>query len=397
MSQPTYGSHGPKPPVPTSPKPNFYRSIPNDPSRGKASSSSSQAHDSHPEVKLVHVPPTTNNLNAAERADLIRKSRKLAQVFGQTPDAMSVSPRQNEPPTRNFLSSYPSPNSKHHRPAASFSVESESASSSRKHSKQDSRPSLRSSISSGSGRRHSAPLSPFDVSSLSHLLSDPEYESNVARGNASAHSTLWEGGDYPERSQRRGDRSHSREMLDSDSFIDLSDEERSDHAHASSSRRTPKSPHSYSSSPPWPPSPTSFDTLTPQEQAEEERRRKREKLAKLHRFLGSRVPASLVLGIDEPALPEPAEPASSTSSSGENEARAWRKLRRRSSSAAELKGAWIDRVKEDLDEREKAINVRRAIKMEKVSPGAFPLWWCLRSLLSWVERQTDRCFAFLLL
>lgn len=155
-------------------------------------------------------------------------------------------------------------------------------------------------------------------------------------------------------------------MLDSDSFIDLSDEERFDHAHASSSRRTPKSPHSFSSSPPWPPSPTSFDTLTPQEQAEEERRRKREKLAKLHRFLGSKVPTSLVLGIDEPALPEPAEPASSPSAS-ESEARAWRKLRRRSSSAAELKGAWTDRVREDLDEREKAINVRRAIKMEKVS------------------------------
>ena len=44
--------------------------------------------------------------------------------------------------------------------------------------------------------------------------------------------------------------------------------------------------------------------------------------------------------------------------------------RRRSSSAAEFKSNWSgpdDRVKEELDEREKAINVRRAVKMEKVS------------------------------
>ena len=44
--------------------------------------------------------------------------------------------------------------------------------------------------------------------------------------------------------------------------------------------------------------------------------------------------------------------------------------RRRSSSAAEFSRKWsddIDRLKEELNEREKAINVRRAVKMEKVS------------------------------
>ena len=44
--------------------------------------------------------------------------------------------------------------------------------------------------------------------------------------------------------------------------------------------------------------------------------------------------------------------------------------RRRSSSAAEFSRTWsddIDRLKQGLNEREKAINVRRAIKMEKVS------------------------------
>jgi hypothetical protein len=34
-------------------------------------------------------PPTTNNLNAQERSELIRKNRKLAQVFGETPSPMS--------------------------------------------------------------------------------------------------------------------------------------------------------------------------------------------------------------------------------------------------------------------------------------------------------------------
>jgi hypothetical protein len=96
---------------------------------------------------------------------------------------------------------------------------------------------------------------------------------------------------------------------------------------------------------------------------EEDRRRSREKMAKLHRFLGSRVPVSLVLGVNDgddtlPAL----DPTLGN-------IRARLPGRRRSSSAAEFKSKWSDesdRVKEELDEREKAINVRRAIKMEKV-------------------------------
>ena len=44
--------------------------------------------------------------------------------------------------------------------------------------------------------------------------------------------------------------------------------------------------------------------------------------------------------------------------------------RRRSSSAAEFSRKWsddIDRLKEELNTREKALNVKRAVKMEKVS------------------------------
>lgn len=96
---------------------------------------------------------------------------------------------------------------------------------------------------------------------------------------------------------------------------------------------------------------------------EEDRRRRREKLAKLHRFLGSRVPTSLVLGFSAsednlPALDPTVDNVRTT-----------RHNRRRSSSATETRTNWFgpdDRMKEELDEREKAINVRRALKMEKM-------------------------------
>jgi hypothetical protein len=97
---------------------------------------------------------------------------------------------------------------------------------------------------------------------------------------------------------------------------------------------------------------------------EDDRRRRREKIAKLHRFLGSRVPTSLVLGFSasDDTLPTLDPPVDNV--------RTGRHNRRRSSSAAESsRSNWFgpdDRMKEELDEREKAINVRRAIKMEKV-------------------------------
>ncbi|TFY68583.1 hypothetical protein EVJ58_g901, partial [Rhodofomes roseus] len=112
--------------------------------------------------------------------------------------------------------------------------------------------------------------------------------------------------------------------------------------------------------------------LDDEQQAEEDRRRKRDKLAKLHRFLGSRVPAHLVLGPVEEGvpLPSPASPSLQDDMPNDDaDARNFRLRRRRSSSAAEFAGTWsdeIDRLKDDLNEREKAINVRRAVKMEKM-------------------------------
>ncbi|KXN88918.1 hypothetical protein AN958_06789 [Leucoagaricus sp. SymC.cos] len=106
--------------------------------------------------------------------------------------------------------------------------------------------------------------------------------------------------------------------------------------------------------------------MTPEQRAEEQRRRNREKLAKLHRFLGSRVPTDLVLGAGslESSLPpiQPLMPAEDHDSRKQ-----W--LRRRRSSSAGALPSWsddVDRMKEELNNKEKAINVRRAQKMEKL-------------------------------
>ena len=145
------------------------------------------------------------------------------------------------------------------------------------------------------------------------------------------------------------------DVIDSASFVDLSDDDDSQSIRILSSYSSSSLPSSRLSD--------SQGIMRHVHPPEENRRRRREKIAKLHRFLGSRVPASLVLGLSDaddvlPALDHTAGNIH-TSQPG----------RRRSSSAAEFKSNWFgpdDRVKEELDEREKAINVRRAVKMEKV-------------------------------
>ena len=109
-------------------------------------------------------------------------------------------------------------------------------------------------------------------------------------------------------------------------------------------------------------------TLTSTEVHEEEQRRKREKLVKLHRFLGSRVPTDLVLGMDLSQSPPSLPPTSPDVEESETRKK-FRMRRRRSSSYAEYTRpltAQEDRMKSELDMQEKALNVRRAAKMEKV-------------------------------
>jgi hypothetical protein len=110
----------------------------------------------------------------------------------------------------------------------------------------------------------------------------------------------------------------------------------------------------------------SLFSLTIEEQEEEARRKKREKLAKLHRFLGSRVPAELALGLRSPSM----LPAVASEDEGTEEERpVFRRRRRRSRSFADYSMSYVkqaDRLKSELDVEEKAMNVWRAAKMEKV-------------------------------
>ncbi|KAG6846053.1 hypothetical protein H0H87_006417 [Tephrocybe sp. NHM501043] len=245
-------------------------------------------------------PPTTNFLDLGERSDLIRKNRKLAQLFGQPPGS-DVFPTTTKPPVLPMI-----------LPVDHFT----------------------------DSRRHSLPLT-----SSSDLAQDQYRPSSPT------------------------------------SFIDLSDDPLSATLHTPKLRISSAASPTTRGRPRRPSSPSAqslFESMTPEEQAEESRKRKREKLAKLHRFLGSRVPANLVLGPDAPngpALP-PLDPAIMVSVNDNQLAnrKDWLR-RRRSSSAAAYTSSWsdeIDRIKEDLNSTEKAINVRRAHKMEKVFGVAPP-------------------------
>ncbi|KAF9270819.1 hypothetical protein L218DRAFT_889652 [Marasmius fiardii PR-910] len=433
-----------KPPIPTSPKPDFSSFRPHRRPRNTSHSGSS------PSSPVLDLPPTTNHLNSMQRSELVRKSRKLAQVFGQTP-APGTLAKQG----KSFLDLPSSPpgagltKHRHHRAAHSVSSDINISSSSGNAEGNFFTtgvsstnkplplwpPSHGTQYVSGNGRRYSTPLTPDQFSFLSDAATD-EYGDNQSSYSRRSSELNIEIGS-----------THEGTMFDdtATSFMDLSDGEL-DHAHRitvtmvpvddnASVALTDDDPHNHRNGLPTssssgsydlplhlqegqgskshdlagrrrPPekSPdtsasltedltsslslrrsTSFSTddislfenlkinMSPEEQAEEDRRRKREKLAKLHRFLGSRVPTNLVIaGVEDPALP-PLAPSDALSSLEGRQDNSWLK-RRRSSSAAAFP-AWsddLDRLRDGLSNEEKAINVRRAQKMEKVFGVAPP-------------------------
>lgn len=100
-------SPGRKPALPTTPKPDFRRSRSAQPSAKlplpyksaspalfPRSGGQTPTHTMSPRlpsdpISASSLPPTTNHLSPQERADLIRKTRKLTQVLGQTPSPVS--------------------------------------------------------------------------------------------------------------------------------------------------------------------------------------------------------------------------------------------------------------------------------------------------------------------
>ncbi|KAG6851373.1 hypothetical protein H0H93_005771 [Arthromyces matolae] len=265
-----------------------------------------------------NLPPTTNFLDLDERIDLIKSNRKLAQVFGQPPGPDVF------PQTRSLPPVLPKISTSHQRiPSLDVLLNQTGV------------------WHSATVRSHSEPLSPED----GFLLDRQKNSSRPTDLDTLASRT---------------------------SFMDLSDDLNSgtpkDAENSVSGRdrgRRPLSPSAQSL----------FESMSPEEQAEELRRRKREKLARLHRFLGSRVPTDLILGpnFPDPVLPPPLEPTQMFTDPPESR-KDWLR-RRRSSSAAAYGPSWsdeLDRMKEDLNSTEKAINVRRAQKMEKVFGVAPP-------------------------
>ncbi|KAF8506845.1 hypothetical protein F5888DRAFT_1798075 [Russula emetica] len=296
-------------PTTTTAKPDSRRStqyVRSSHARSTSFSAPVTAVDTTPRERLgLDRPPTTNYLHPQERADLIRKSRKLTQLFGETPSPQSVTPPSL--PVR-FSSEAPLSRTGRHSPSP--------------HPIWASRSSMRSADSIDTIHDRLVLPSPIDALSISEL---------------SLAGTADDGKAGDTRTGAAG--------------VIIDDDKRPIPFFS------PSSPQLSSLDP--------ADSMLYRRTPEEDRRRRREKVTKLHRFLGSRVPTSLVLGFNASDVTLPALDPTTTI----DNVRTSRHTRRRSSSATETRSNWFgpdDRMKEELDEREKAINVRRAIKMEKM-------------------------------
>ncbi|KAH7107120.1 hypothetical protein BKA62DRAFT_747439 [Auriculariales sp. MPI-PUGE-AT-0066] len=317
-----------------------------------------------PPPAMLPLPPTTNTLSNASRADLLRRHKKLQQVLGD--GIASVHPF-----ARDDAGAWP-PNQ---RETVYLSA------GSKRHSQ---------SLSPTTPKRHS-----FDMASLSSVLTYQSDASFVDMDDDHDRATSAAVAREMPASPSVGD-SHApptpralraRQL---DSLSSLADS-LSSGSTGSQSRRSRHRGRSFSvdvvPSPPGSPhswvfvgtggvgkgSPLGVE-------GEEERRRKRAKLTKLHRFLGSRVPADMVLGISSPDddLP-PVAAAEPQVYDDDVRFKTW--MRRKSNrSASPYPSGPVSPQAENEDsqlnaselcESERMINVKRAQKMEKLF-GAQP-------------------------
>ncbi len=268
-------------------------------------------------------PATTNLLDIGERADLVRKTRKLTRVFGETPNVEDV-----------------------------VSQDISRLATSEVGQEHDTQPRVCyvhrvSDRLNMHGRRHSMPFSPDNVSFISVSPTLDEDETDTCLALHQDDSALQ--GNF--QSTLHHQKSESIRSCSPISFIDLSDD-------GSSITDT-------ASLPP----PHSLETRFVDQ--ERERRQKRERLAKLHRFLGSQVPADLVLGINNnvSCLPPLQDPSTQTRvcDKDDNARKTWMKHHSSRSVEPTTWSGNLERPKADYDHRERIAFVRRAQKMEKVS------------------------------
>lgn len=305
-------SSGSKPPLPKGPKPpQFLR-------KAAVASSNPSSPKEYLSAQQHLLPPTTNTRDPGERQELVRKHRKLAQMFGEGVTGMLRPSDLNAARARVRGALPPSSHRK-----GSHSADTN----------EEGRGQL---LIIGPVRRHSTPTS----------------------GEFGEYAKMVRSDD--DTSRKPGSRSPA-------SFMELSDEE-------SEARRGDDL--------------SSVLTQEPEATAERDRKKMRDKLAKLHRFLGSRVPVELALGAEyalkDQDLPKPAPAAVSPVSDKEGDVvkdggKKW-KRRRRSSSSAALPG-YVgvpppnehppednpdERIKDELGDKERALNLKRANKMEQV-------------------------------
>jgi len=337
-------------------------------------------------------PPTTNNLDPHFRQELLRKHRKLAQVLGE---GVGGALWPSDDPHAQFDVAPPVPpkgisgmiGSKH-KPSKSGDLES-----------------------GGNGneqilligppkRRHSTPGSAdmefdFRVGSGMGLGRGQTNVMNIGSGNFAAGA----GGDgsgssgaattvAPSRSSNETLKEGSKRAESPMSFMEFDED---DHEHDDPSHHNTKDDTDRASIL----TTTTTTTTSAEVQAELERKKMRDKLAKLHRFLGSRVPVELALGaeyvLDDSDLPPERATGDIYGYGSWNAGKGW-KLRRRSSSSAYegrrsgrrsvgpggvIGGLDVDEVDErtrtSLDDRQRALVVKRANKMEQVRRVFFPL------------------------
>jgi len=261
-------------------------------------------------------PATTNLLDVGERADLVRKTRKLTRVFGETPNVEDVVSQDI-----NRLATCEA-GREHDTQARACYVR---------------RVSDHLNLPSRS-------YSPDNVSfiTISPTLDEHEIDTPLAlhQGESAVQGNF--------QSTLHHKKSESVRSCSPISFIDLSDD--------GSSIDTTLLPPAHSLG-------TRFVDQ------ERERRQKRERLAKLHRFLGSQVPVDLVLGINNnnvSCLPPLQDRSTRTRVSDKNAGKTW--MKHHSSRSVILEPTtWSGDFERSKVDRERIAFVRRAQKMEKVS------------------------------
>ena len=341
------------------------------------------------------LPPTTNTRGASERQELVRKHRKLAQVFGEGVSGV-LGPNDDvaQLGRARGWGAVP-PRSQHRRGSLSTG------------GNDDVREQL---FALPPLRRYSTPTS-TEFREYVKAVQSVQAEGGDGNGNGNGNGarTGAGGGATITRGQARGSGSP-------ESFMELSDDE-PDTTTTTTTTTTTRLRLADDD--------LSIRTLGHNDDpevaaAEQDRKKMREKLAKLHRFLGSRVPVELALGAEyvfkEQDLPRPAGTASAPTRAfiggmvtvADNRdgnvvkdgGKKWKRRRRSSSSgalpgytvvhsralskggeagdvlhlrgggctlaAASASAAAEERMKDELGGKERALNLKRANKMEQV-------------------------------